>query len=297
VPPGPRSPHRLRTRTLPRRILVLGLVAALVGLPARAAADPTVAAKLVSSKDYKVRLQAALLLAKLKDPRTQGALLTCLAGEPQYLVKAICATALGNLGSPIALPALRLALLDKHPFVRERVQMAIDRIGLLHPGVGANGHALATKRKARVFLQVLRLGHKGRRLAPRNEEHLTQTLRLKLNESASVEVGRSPTPVPAQWLQSRNLKAMSITVDVVLVDRRRQPDLQTVTVGVRAVLSRYPTGGMVLMTSTEAMSRQSVKGQRQSAAEREQVFLFLEREAVDGVVERLAQRLIQGSGY
>jgi hypothetical protein len=259
-----------------------------------------VAEKLVKSPDFKVRLQAALALGRLKEPKTLPALVRCLGHDDHYLVRAFCATALGNLGLPTALPALRAQLKDAHAFVRDRSQKAMDRILVLHPlpaarGQAGGGYQVQFKPKASVFLHVMPVSRKRVPASAKVLGFLQQALRVRLNENPAFEVNRERISAPLPWLQGRQLKAVVVHTTLVRLDRRSLPTERTVTAGLNAVVSRYPNGGVMLMASTEAQTRQPLRGKPASARDQAQSFEYLEREAVEGAAERIAQRIAQSS--
>jgi HEAT repeat protein len=114
-----------------------------MGAAAKAAIKP-LAKAVTADEDLNVRYWAARALAAMGPaageavPALMGALRTTfpdrgLQGPDRYYADArsACAEALGRIGAEakIALPALREALADEEPSVREAAQEAIDRIG------------------------------------------------------------------------------------------------------------------------------------------------------------------------
>ena len=90
----------------------------------------------LKSNDFRMQVQAALILGKTGDERALAALTAGLK-DSSVAVRAACAAALGTLGDPAAVPALRRALGDKSDAVERRLastiasleQRARDQIG------------------------------------------------------------------------------------------------------------------------------------------------------------------------
>ncbi len=146
-PAGRRSPHRW----LPWSLWLL--IALVVGWPAAARADQVdrLVGQLESSKDYKVRLSAALNLAKLGDGRAIPAFIKAL-GDKDNTVRGVAAAGLGKLVSSATPANLRTRVLaalrqsaagDDNAFVRKQAQKAYDSLRRVSGG-GAQVAAGAT---------------------------------------------------------------------------------------------------------------------------------------------------------
>lgn len=104
--------------------------------------------QLASSSDYKVRLSAALNLAKVADPRAIPAFISAL-GDSDKTVRGVAAASLAKLVDSSTKPALRkkasdalkrTATNDDVKFVRSQAQKAYDAIAKLGAG-GSSGAA------------------------------------------------------------------------------------------------------------------------------------------------------------
>jgi hypothetical protein len=84
---------------------------------------------LTSDPDFKVRLTAAVVLGKLRDPRSEPALIQGLA-DSNETVRGMSAAALGNIGDAAAIPPLERVATDRSDFVRAR---AVEALNLLRP--------------------------------------------------------------------------------------------------------------------------------------------------------------------
>lgn len=92
----------------------------------RRAADKMIAT--LSDGEWRVREVAAWALSELKDERAVDVLCRVLVSDAQADVRATAAKALGEIKSRRALPALKQALGDAEPLVRERVRWAISEL-------------------------------------------------------------------------------------------------------------------------------------------------------------------------
>jgi hypothetical protein len=122
------------------RVLFLSLV--LAGMTRIAAADRVdeLAASLHNDSSYKVRVQAALILGKTKDPRAVAALSQALRDD-NATVRGTAASSLGQIGDPSAKDALEGAAQDVDPFVRSQAQRALGMLGggAVKPQPGGKG--------------------------------------------------------------------------------------------------------------------------------------------------------------
>ena len=97
--------------------------------------------------NYKVRLQAALVLGKLGDPRAVQPLIKAL-GDQNKTVRGIAASALGQLGDAAATDPLRdLLRRESDPFVRGQAEKAIAALA-----GGGGGGGGGPKRGAKIYV-------------------------------------------------------------------------------------------------------------------------------------------------
>lgn len=282
---------------------LLGLVAALVvclqATSVSARPSPLVN-RLLNNHSYKVRLQAAIYLGKLRDPKTLAPLIKCLKRDRHYLVRALCATALGKLGNAAALPALKRRLRDKMKFVRGRVKQAIENIKAqslrLNERRRGSGYQIKFKRLARAFVIVKPVKRRRGYLPKRVSRFVHRIIRLKLNKIPRLEVALNVARVPKIWLSRRRLKAYTLHTTLVGVRRRRRGRKVSVTANIRATVTRYPGGAVRFMVAAEARSSQAVKNRRVHRRELEALFRFLERQAAEGAVARVAKRISRPLG-
>lgn len=277
----------------------LGWLAGLGGLtlatllsiaPTEAGATSTVK-KLLHSKSYKVRLQAAIYLSRLRDPRTVKPLIKCVTRDKHYLVRAFCATALGRIGSAKALPALKKHKNDSNSFVRRKIKQAIERIHAQVSVTGGRGYQVKYKPRARLFVLVYPPRRRRWGVSKQVARFTQRSLRLQLNDQKKFEVARPGAKPPKRWIKRRRIPAVAVTMTITKIRRRKRGRTVTVTARAHAVVTKYPSKSVKLISDTEAQSTQHVKSGRMGRSQLENLYRYLERQAVDGVIKRICQRL------
>ena len=119
---------------------------------------------MIEDGNYKVRVQAALVLGKLGDPRAVPPLIKAL-GDQNKTVRGIAASALGQLGDASAVEPLRdLLRHESDPFVRGQAEKALAALS------GGGGGGQAEREDLRELRRVRRrreIGGSGRVEDPR----------------------------------------------------------------------------------------------------------------------------------
>jgi hypothetical protein len=102
---------------------------------------------LLEDSNYKVRVQAAIVLGKLRDPSAVESLIKALE-DPNKTVRGIAAQALGQIGDAAAAEPLRaLSRRDDDPFVKGQADKAL---ATLQPSGGTV--AVVVAKKAKIYL-------------------------------------------------------------------------------------------------------------------------------------------------
>jgi len=129
-----------------RKTHVLFALVLAAAVSARAASsdvrvDDLCRAVIDDGNNYKVRVQAALVLGKLGDPRAVQPLIKAL-GDQNRTVRGIAAQALGQLGDSAAVDPLRNLLRhESDSFVRGQAEKAVAALASGGGGGGAGKHA------------------------------------------------------------------------------------------------------------------------------------------------------------
>ncbi len=197
---------------------------------------------LAHDPSYKVRVDAAIVLGRLGQPRSLPALVAALKdGHPS--VRASAAYALGQYSSPLARDALTQVLHDPAPLVRHMAQQALRRTGGLgetaprEPGqAGIHRRAPAATRPS---FEVKEMGDPQHRAGPVLRSHMRDFLVDQLRPIGEVS--------PADSRGTYAIDGVIKSLDVATTGREVE-----VTCAVQLVISRQPQGGVFLITSGEA---------------------------------------------
>lgn len=221
----------------PRRSLLA--VTLLVALGGPAAAAPEVSAariqrlvELLGDRDLKVRLQSALALGQLRDPRAVPSLIGALR-DSHPLVRAMAAHALGQVGDSRAQAPLHERLKDRDSLVRKRARIALEEIRRqqLRPAAGGGRKVV-----------VLRLGGMGDRTR-RGGALLPELRRLWVSN-----IQKSPGLRLADGTSLPGARIYEVTASITELSQRQSAGMTETTCNVSVVLGDGK-GSIVMMTS------------------------------------------------
>ena len=111
-------------------LLLLGLCSLQAPVFAQSS-DAALMETLRTGKDPEARRQAAVRLSKVDAVTALEPLMAALLADRSPIVRTACAEALGTIGSPAALSALRAATRDEDVGVKQKVEAALARINKL----------------------------------------------------------------------------------------------------------------------------------------------------------------------
>ncbi len=258
-------------RRLPVSVAVV-LFVLLVAAPARADRVDDLCRTLTSDPSWRVRLQAAVVLGKLRDPRSTPSLLRALTDENET-VRGMAAQVLGDVGDDRVVASLeRAQRADSSSFVRERARQAL---GKLHPESLASSHGAGASQKGMVHVEVGGVGMKTRTAAA---PELTARLRAAIIR----ELARTP----GLTLEGKPLSGFLIDSSITNVSRRLTDQWVEITCEISFVVGRLPSRAMVMMTSGGATVQAPRVGLR---PEREKA---LQIDALEGAVQGAHENLL-----
>jgi len=245
------------------------VVIALAAAPARADRIDDLCRTLTNDSSWRVRLQAAVVLGKLRDPRSAPALLRAL-GDENETVRGLSAQVLGELGQPSAVIALdRARRSDSSAFVRNRANEALMKLQPQQPAA----HGSAQKGGA-LHVEVGGVGAKAQKASP----EMTQRLR----EYIIRELSRTP----GLTLEGKPLSGFLIDSSITSVSRKLTDQWVEISCEVSFVVGRLPSRAMVMMTSGGATVQAPRMGMR---PDREKALQF---DALEGAVQGAHQNLL-----
>ncbi len=257
-----------------RRLLSVAVLlsVALAAAPARADRVDSLCRTLTSDSSWRVRLQAAVVLGKLRDPRAVPSLLRALSDENET-VRGLSAQVLGELGDASVIAALeRRHRTDSSQFVRNRAGEALAKLRPAEPAQHASRGAAPASRALHV--EVGGIGMKARHVSP----ELTQRLR----EYIIRELSRTP----GLTLEGKPLSGFLIDSSITNVSRRLTDQWVEITCEVSFVVGRLPSRAMVMMTSGGATVQAPRMGFR---PDKEKALQF---DALEGAVQGAHENLL-----
>ncbi|WP_438014056.1 HEAT repeat domain-containing protein [Sorangium sp. So ce315] len=222
-------------------------------------------------KDYRLRVAAALALARSKSPGARPALEKALR-DAHPAVRASAATALGAMGNPAAVPALRAALAtEPAPGLKRQIQAAIEKLS-------------KAASKARFVVSLGKFENRSGVKDATLGSLLRQHTRNRVSQFADIEIVADGTDVAAVG-KSRKLPAFTLDGSVTQLSKRQGADGIGYAAKVEFVIREMPSqtlkGSMIGSAQAVAEVRRA-KGRRELAQ--------LQNDAVAGAIESALQR-------
>ena len=242
----PGGDPRLSVRPpLPRLIsawLVAGCLAAIAHTAWAAPRIEEVEDALAHDRSYKVRVDAALVLGRLRQTRSIPALIGALK-DPNPAVRSSAAQSLGRIGSPIAKDALTKVLSDPVQPVRRSAKEAMAALGAdvdeTPPAPMPGAPAIRPHAGRKLSFEVKSMGDQSNHAGPALRSHMRDFMLAQLRPFGDV----SPPENQGTYAVDGVIKELATSTRGAEVE---------VSCAVQLVLSRQPGGGVFLLTSGEA---------------------------------------------
>ncbi len=246
---------RLATALRGAVLLGLGLGLVLGATPAFADRMDDLVKSLSSDPSYKVRVQAALVLGKLKDARAIPALSQALRDQ-DATVRGTAASALGQIGNAAARDALEGAAQDVDGFVRGQAQKALAMLG-----TGTTTKP-PTGKGARFYMAIgfQTVGKAGPEYATVIREALAKELQKLPDVTLTVGTG-DPT---AATLSQHKLQGFVVDGTIQRLTATMAGGQAQIDCDLKAFVATYPAKSIKMMT-TEGASLQVGANERESA--------------------------------
>lgn len=210
--------------------------------------------------NYKVRVQAALVLGKMGDP-SGAPCLTRALDDANRTVRAVAAEALGQLGNRDSLQALRgLAKSDLDSFVRTQAEKAVALLSA-SPGAGGPGGA----GKAKVFVAFGPFSGGVKQAAGEPVRIVHDTLQNELGKiptitlAANAAPGGKPGGPAGFWIDGNISKLDDVTSGAG----------SETSCGVKVMVARWPSKSIISWTSAEASVQAGSRPRDRENARRE----------------------------
>lgn len=215
---------------------------------------PEICRTLTEDANYKVRVQAALVLGKLGDAKAVACLSRALTDQNKT-VRAMSAQALGQIGDGSALDTLKVLLKqDPDAFVRAQTEKAIA--ALSGPGGGA--------KRAKMFLNFGPFTGGVKSAGPEAVKSVHDTLQAELGKLPTVSMTAPPDAgkaggTPAFWIDG----------NITRLDDATAGGASETSCGVRVMVARWPSKSIISWTSAEASVQSGLRPRDRENARRE----------------------------
>ena len=228
---------------------------------------------------YKVRVEAALILGKLREQHAVPALLAA-ARDPHPAVRTSAVRALGQIGAPTARDTLMAALHDPVPAVRHQAREALRGLGGSDDSAPHDQGEPGIRRRSasKLSIEVRPVGDPGHQAGPVLRSHMRDFLVEQLRPLGDVG------PInggQANYAVGGVIKHLTIA--------HGGPDVEVIC-AVQLVVMRQPGNALFLLTSGEGRVQ---KPKRQF---RPQLQASMELEAVEVAVRGASEDLISQLG-
>jgi hypothetical protein len=210
--------------------------------------------KALQDPSYKVRVQAALVLGKLKDPRAVPALRLALRDE-NATVRGTAAASLGLIGDSSARDALEGAAQDVDPFVKGQAQKALAMLGGgSRPGPGP--------KNAKFYLAI---GFSaGGKAGPEAAQMVRDALARELQKLPGVTLNVGGGEPSAAVLSQKKLQGFMVDGTIQRLTATLSGGGSQIDCDLKAFVATYP-GKSIKMMTTEGASLQAGASERESA--------------------------------
>jgi hypothetical protein len=195
----------------------------------------------VDDSNYKVRVQAALVLGKLGDTRAVQPLIKAL-GDQNKSVRGIAAAALGQLGDPSALEPLRdLLKQESDPFARGQTEKAI---AVLSGGGGA------AKRGAKIYVNMGGFGGGVKSAGPDAAKILHEALSRELGKMPIVTLSLSPAD--QHNFGKTGMSGFYIDGNITKLEESSAAGASETSCDVKVMVARWPQKSIIMWTNAGA---------------------------------------------
>jgi len=259
--------ERLIAQRTGERVVLAAAFAAVLGMaaPAAAAGGAKVAEVCRSLEDtnYKVRVQAALVLGKVGDAGAVPCLVRALADQNKT-VRGMAAQALGQIGDPAAREPLRaLGKRDADPFVRAQTEKAVALLAAAPAGGG--GAAAAAKRggPAKLYLNFGPFTGGAKGIPADAAKTVRELLQAELGKLSVVTL--APPDNPA----AKAAGGFWIDGNVTRLDEAAVAGASETSCGVKVMVARWPSKSIISWTSAEAGVQSGARARDKENARRE----------------------------
>jgi hypothetical protein len=209
--------------------------------------------------NYKVRVQAALVLGRLGDHSAVGALIKALSDQNKT-VRAIAAQALGQLADASAADSLRdLLKREGDPFVRSQTEKAL---ALVTTDAGSNGNG----KKAKIYLTFGPFTGGVKSAGAEAAKVIRDALSRELGKLAVVTLTLAPAD---QKAFPKTLQGFLIDGNITRLDDVPAGGSSETSCDVKVMVARWPSKSIILWTNAGASLQSGTRPQDKLSARKD----------------------------
>jgi hypothetical protein len=215
----------------------------------------------VEDSNYKVRVQAALVLGKLGDTRAVQPLIKAL-GDQNKTVRGIAASALGQLGDAAALEPLRgLLRRESDAFVRGQIEKAVAALGA--GGGGAGG----PKRGAKIYVNFGAFVGGVKSAGPEASKILHEALSRELGKIPIVTL--TLNPADQHNFGKSGMSGFYIDGNITRLEDTSAGGGSETSCDVKVMVARWPQKSIIMWTNAGASVQSGSRPRDRENARRE----------------------------
>jgi len=201
---------------------------------------------LLEDSNYKVRVQAAIVLGKLGDVSAVDSLIKAL-DDPNKTVRGIAAQALGQIGDAAAADPLRALLQrDVDPFVKGQAEKAL---AILQSSGGSTAMAGGSSKKAKIYLNFGPFAA-SKNVSPDAVKIVRDVLQRELGKLQVVTTNISP--VDQKNFAKSGLLGFFIDGNVIRLDDTVSGGGSETSCAVKVLVARWPSKSIISWTNAGA---------------------------------------------
>jgi hypothetical protein len=241
-----------------------------MGAPVARAAAPAVKVEdlckaLIEDSNFKVRVQAALVLGRLRDTSAVESLARAL-GDPNKTVRAIAAQALGQIADGAAAEPLRALLKrESDPFVKAQAEKALASLHAGGDGASAGGGGAG--KKAKIFLSFGPFTGTSKAIGPDAAKVIHDVLQRELGKLQQVTLSLS---APDQKnFQRTGLLGFYIDGNITRLDDTPSGGSSETSCDVKVLVARWPSKSIILWTNAGASLQSGARPRDKESARRD----------------------------
>jgi hypothetical protein len=213
---------------------------------------------LVDDGNYKVRVQAALVLGRLADARAVPSLIKAL-GDPNKTVRGIAAQALGQLGDAAAADPLRkLMAKEADPFVRSQAEKAIAAL---------SGGASGPGKRAKIYLAFGPFTGGTKSAGPEAAKIVADALSKELGKLPAVTLSLSPGD--QHNFPKTGLLGFYIDGNITRLEDVVSGGASETNCDVKVMVARWPTKSIISWTNAGASLQSGSRPRDKESARRD----------------------------